>query len=201
MTAGDATAGYGESVHSALDALDELFATMSSTGDLDRCITILVGTHGQELGERGVFGDGNGFPATIRSVPLWTTGPGQHPGQQSAPVLIDEVPALLRDSLDGRPFVATKLPRPLLGTRALPEVAGWWTDAGVAFADAGGRTWFDRTQDGVNLDDSTAENAVAAAVALIRKSSASRADDTSGIDNAGPNVRPDPRDVPPTVGP
>ncbi len=78
--------------------LDDAVARILSGFDLDRTVVVVVGDHGEALGEHGELTHGLFTYASTQHVPWIVAGPGIEPGVVTQPVgLVDVMPTLLAD--------------------------------------------------------------------------------------------------------
>lgn len=78
--------------------LDDAVARILSGFDLERTVVVVVGDHGESLGEHGELTHGLFTYASTQHVPWIVAGPGIAPGVVERPVgLVDVLPTLLAD--------------------------------------------------------------------------------------------------------
>ncbi|MDH3403811.1 MAG: sulfatase [Acidobacteriota bacterium] len=99
--------------------LGRLFARLEALGGMDDTVVVVVGDHGQALGDNGFFGHGLRLLEPVVKVPFLLRLPGQTAGARvAAPVeTVDLVPTLLE-------LFALAPPGPLPGRSLLPVLAG-----------------------------------------------------------------------------
>jgi len=120
---------YDEEVACADRAIGRLLAILEARGMLGQTTVVVTGLHGEELGDRGFWGNGYSLHRESVRVPLIIVRPGGGPGQVfSQPVsLADLMPTLLTaagvavppEGIDG-----TALPAPA-GERTFSAVTGF----------------------------------------------------------------------------
>jgi hypothetical protein len=105
---------YERGVRYALDRVGELLEELDRRAMLDPLLVVVAGSCGQELGERGEFGDGHGLSHELLHVPLLVKLPGQREARRvSAPVSLSDLAPTVCDALgvpsmpdlDGRSLV------------------------------------------------------------------------------------------------
>jgi arylsulfatase A-like enzyme len=98
------------------ERLGELFDELRRRGVLDRTLVIVVGDHGEELGDHGLYDHGESLYRPEIRVPLLIVppGPGQAPGVVGECVSLRDMPATIVDLVglaDGSPFPGRSLAR------------------------------------------------------------------------------------------
>jgi len=83
--------------------LDRLFATLESTGLMDRAVIVVFSDHGEFFGELGLNGHGRDVHEAVLRVLLAVRSPGgAHAGTDSTLASLTDIPSLIEDSLTGR---------------------------------------------------------------------------------------------------
>lgn len=109
--------------------LGKLLAGLRSRGELDRAIVVVIGDHGEQLGEHGIFGHSNGVGDEETHVPLLVRLPGGKLGGTRVDGLvglIDLMPTLLElvgvtapAGIHGHSFAAALRGEPFAGDPAV----------------------------------------------------------------------------------
>jgi arylsulfatase A-like enzyme len=124
---------YDAEIATADEQVGRLIDHLAATGRLDRTIVVVLGDHGESLGEHGE--EQHGFfvyDATIR-IPLVLAGPGIAPRVVGDQVrIVDVMPTVLE-------LVGAPVPAPVQGRSLLPLVRGGHLDL-VALSE----TWYPR---------------------------------------------------------
>ena len=125
---------YGGEVSYADEQVGRLIAALTSAGLSDPLI-VVMGDHGESLGEHGEPGHGMLLYEGAVRIPLVIAGPGVPHGERSDPVsLVDVAPTLLARAglppwpdLDGRDLLAEGAAedREVYGETEYPRTAGW----------------------------------------------------------------------------
>ena len=125
---------YGGEVSYADEQVGRLIAALTAAGHADPVI-VVMGDHGESLGEHGEPGHGMLLYEGAVRIPLVIAGPGVPHGERSDPVsLVDVAPTLLAraglppwPNVDGRDLLAEAAAddREVYGETEYPRTAGW----------------------------------------------------------------------------
>ena len=132
---------YTETAHRTLDELDALWTYMASSGLMQQCTTVFTSDHGEELGERHLFGHGFEFSEPQIHIPLLISIPNQIPQMQSSPVFLSDIKDMLYAIRTHQEWKPITEPRPLVGTIKEPHLVGLWTPNSYSFLNESNETW------------------------------------------------------------
>jgi len=97
------TAAYEGSIAYLDDQIGRLIDELKKQGLFDNTLLIIVGDHGEHLGEHRLFGHGNSLYRQVLEVPLLISFPGHIPAGVIVrkPVSLRDIPATVMDLIDG----------------------------------------------------------------------------------------------------